>query len=98
MISYYTAFSYDEPIVIQPGDDIQTTCVYRSEDRTEMVYFGDGTQEEMCFAFLLYYPKENAASASKLINLFFCFGRKQTLVKVAFQFVCIFIDIYTTLN
>ena len=90
MISYYTVFSYDEPIVIQPGDDIQTTCVYRSEDRTEMVYFGDGTQEEMCFAFLLYYPKENAASASKLINLFFVLVANKHWSKLHFN-SCVFL-------
>ena len=36
---------------VQPGDSFRTTCYYR--DGTE---FGSSSQEEMCIAFLLYYP------------------------------------------
>lgn len=36
---------------VQPGDSFRTTCYYR--DGTE---FGSSSQEEMCIAFLMYYP------------------------------------------
>ena len=40
-----------EPFEIQPGDGFRTTCYYR--DGTT---FGYSSQEEMCQAYLLYYP------------------------------------------
>jgi len=35
-------------VAIQPGDKIQTTCVYNSNDREEKTKFGLSTYDEMC--------------------------------------------------
>mmetsp|Transcript_57812 Transcript_57812/g.172583 ORF Transcript_57812/g.172583 Transcript_57812/m.172583 type:complete len:765 (-) Transcript_57812:119-2413(-) len=43
---------------LMPGDEIVMTCVYDTSSRTEDVAFGDGSQDEMCFATMLYYPEK----------------------------------------
>ncbi|XP_065846011.1 DBH-like monooxygenase protein 1 [Oscarella lobularis] len=45
-----------EPIKIFPGDILQTICHYNTENRTKVTIGGEGTRDEMCFAFLLVYP------------------------------------------
>ena len=50
MYNYETPIvhTFEEPIVIEPGDEIKTTCHFNSLDgrraRDSTVYFGDGTQ------------------------------------------------------
>lgn len=39
------------PYQVEPGDSFRTTCYYRDGNK-----FGLSSQEEMCIAFLLYYP------------------------------------------
>ncbi|KAJ8304611.1 hypothetical protein KUTeg_018194 [Tegillarca granosa] len=50
---------YDTPVKIEPGDELETTCVYQSIGNNYTTRFGEDTTSEMCFAFLSYYPKEN---------------------------------------
>lgn len=47
----------DTDIVIEPGDRIQTTCIYDSTGRTETTEGGVASDEEMCINFMMYYPK-----------------------------------------
>ena len=44
-----------EPFTIEPGDSFRTKCNYKS---TDDVVFGRGSQQEMCIAFLFYYPRK----------------------------------------
>ena len=44
-----------EPFEIQPGDSFRTTCQYKSSNNT---VFGLSSQNEMCIAFLMYYPRQ----------------------------------------
>lgn len=37
-----------------PGDAFRTKCYFRGDSKT---IFGSGSQEEMCMAFLYYYPR-----------------------------------------
>ncbi|XP_077997624.1 DBH-like monooxygenase protein 1 homolog [Glandiceps talaboti] len=59
----YYDFNYQEinkltdEIVLKPGDGLITTCVYDSSKRDKITYGGDGTQQEMCLAFLYVYPR-----------------------------------------
>ncbi|XP_060604716.1 uncharacterized protein LOC132757452 isoform X2 [Ruditapes philippinarum] len=61
-------YNYDDPIlhefvdgvIVSPGDELKTTCVYKSTSRHNMTYFGDDTDDEMCFSFLTYFPAENS--------------------------------------
>ena len=42
-----------------PGDEIRTSCTYTSVNKNKTVYFGDGTNDEMCYGFLNYHPAQN---------------------------------------
>ena len=44
-----------EPFQILRGDSFRTTCQYNSASGTR---FGQSSQEEMCIAFLWYYPRQ----------------------------------------
>ncbi|XP_052788198.1 dopamine beta-hydroxylase-like isoform X1 [Mya arenaria] len=55
-------YKYKNPITVRPGDELHTTCVWQSLDKTKTVNYGEGTQDEMCFAIFIYYPKENLLS------------------------------------
>ncbi len=43
---------------IQPGDRLVTHCVYASQTKDKATRFGEGTDDEMCFNFLLVYPAD----------------------------------------
>jgi len=61
-------FSYQQitPLVrvIQPGDRINTHCVYdtSSVPANESIYFGSASTDEMCLEFLSYYPRMQISS------------------------------------
>lgn len=44
-------------LVIQPGDEVQTHCIYDSTDRTETTVGGPGTMNEMCWNIVTYWPR-----------------------------------------
>lgn len=45
-----------EPFQVLPGDSFQTTCQYKSNNST---VFGLSSSNEMCIAFLFYWPRQN---------------------------------------
>lgn len=47
---------------IEPGDRLNTHCVYDTTKATKTVTFGVATEQEMCMNFLIYYPAENAGT------------------------------------
>jgi len=49
-------FDLDEPITLNKGDKLVTTCTYEN-DTAQTVNFGEDTGNEMCFNFALYYPQ-----------------------------------------
>jgi hypothetical protein len=49
------AYPNDPPIVINPGDELVSTCTYDNPG-SSTVYFGEGTSDEMCFNFAMVYP------------------------------------------
>jgi len=48
---FNTQISYPTPATINPGDTLSTTCTYATPTP-----FGQGTNEEMCYNFVLAYP------------------------------------------
>ncbi|XP_077367206.1 DBH-like monooxygenase protein 2 homolog isoform X2 [Festucalex cinctus] len=42
---------------VKPGDDIVVECSYSTSDRSEATQMGLATTDEMCLAFLLFYPQ-----------------------------------------
>lgn len=51
-------YHFDPPVEMLPGDELKTSCTYRSPYTDKTVYFGEGTQDEMCYGFITYYPKQ----------------------------------------
>jgi len=41
-----------------PGDEMHMKCVYDTSSRTQETAFGDLTQTEMCYAVMIYYPRQ----------------------------------------
>ncbi|XP_060069273.1 dopamine beta-hydroxylase-like [Ylistrum balloti] len=51
---------HDPPIEVKPGDEIRLTCTFDSltgaRQRNHSLYFGEGSDAEMCYAFVTYFP------------------------------------------
>ncbi|XP_033104846.1 DBH-like monooxygenase protein 1 [Anneissia japonica] len=67
-----------EEWIVKPGDDLFVECTYNTMDREAATFSGAATTDEMCLAFLSYYPKANAGKCyntpnpntlEKLLNL-----------------------------
>ena len=56
-----TAAHFNPPVTLSPGDELRTTCIYDTKKKRKTTYYGDGTFDEMCFAFVSYYPKMNTS-------------------------------------
>ena len=54
-----TSTNFNPPVTLFPGDELRTTCIYDTKKKIKTTYYGDGTYDEMCFAFMNYYPKMN---------------------------------------
>ncbi|CAG2210324.1 unnamed protein product [Mytilus edulis] len=60
-------YNYDSPVEnkystavqVLPGDEIVTTCKFKSLSRPKTTFYGDATSDEMCFGFLAFYPAAN---------------------------------------
>jgi hypothetical protein len=52
---YQTNYMMDPPVVLQPGDSIESTCTWQNEGFSS-VGFGQSTKQEMCYQFALSYP------------------------------------------
>ncbi|PVD37031.1 hypothetical protein C0Q70_04024 [Pomacea canaliculata] len=50
----------DNIVTVLPGDYLRLTCLFSSKDgaqkRTQTIYFGEGSDGEMCYAFISYFP------------------------------------------
>ncbi|KAJ8322183.1 hypothetical protein KUTeg_000654, partial [Tegillarca granosa] len=56
--------NYNPPKQILPGDDLRLSCVYDTQGANSSVRSGSENNDELCSAFLLYYPKLNWDSYS----------------------------------
>ncbi|XP_067141854.1 DBH-like monooxygenase protein 1 homolog [Centruroides vittatus] len=65
----YYDFKYQDGTVLSkevkilPSDHLTVECVYDSTDRVSNTLGGLGTQQEMCLAFILYYPRIAVAAS-----------------------------------
>ncbi|KAG0721914.1 MOXD1 1 [Chionoecetes opilio] len=66
--NYQSTRVLKEEIRLLPGDTLLTECYYDSSNRTMPTFGGFGTKEEMCLAFIGYYPR---------VNLFSCTSKPQ---------------------
>ncbi|KDR14580.1 MOXD1-like protein 1 [Zootermopsis nevadensis] len=60
--NYQQARVLPEEVAVFPGDELVTECVYQTPNRTEPTFGGYSTKEEMCLAFVLYYPRTQLAA------------------------------------
>jgi len=64
----YYDFNYQDftpvNVTLFPGDTLRVDCTYNSMSRTQPTPFGLSTREEMCVAFLAYWPKIDFIAAS----------------------------------
>lgn len=44
------------PVDLMPGDQLLTSCIYDTSDETQPVGWGQTAHDEMCFAYIYYYP------------------------------------------
>jgi cytochrome c551/c552 len=66
---FNTQISYPTPAVINPGDTLSTTCTFATPTP-----FGQGTNEEMCYNFVLAYPAGHLAQLLQLLRKNDCTG------------------------
>ncbi|MDD9941260.1 MAG: hypothetical protein OXU20_09500 [Myxococcales bacterium] len=50
-----TTYMLDQPVVINAGDRLRTTCKYQNS-KSVSVGYGEGSDEEMCYLFTTAYP------------------------------------------
>ncbi|XP_063889884.1 DBH-like monooxygenase protein 1 [Scylla paramamosain] len=68
-----------QEVTVLPGDSFILECQYDARHKTVPTFGGEGTQEEMCLAFLMYYPKISMSwchSFPKLENIYRPLGVK----------------------
>ncbi len=46
----------DKSVTLKPGDKVSTRCAWDNPTNKD-VHFGETTSDEMCFGFLMYYPR-----------------------------------------
>lgn len=59
------SYSYDspalipiEPLVFEPGDSIRVNCTFDTSALRNITIYGEGTLDEMCIGYLIYYPTQ----------------------------------------
>ncbi|XP_023716021.1 MOXD1 homolog 1 isoform X2 [Cryptotermes secundus] len=78
--SYQQSRILPHEVAVLPGDELVTECVYQTPNRTEPTFGGYSTKQEMCLAFLLYYPRTQLAGCYSMtpVKYFFeTFGVRQ---------------------
>uniref|UniRef100_A0A8C5WU91 DOMON domain-containing protein n=1 Tax=Laticauda laticaudata TaxID=8630 RepID=A0A8C5WU91_LATLA len=58
-----------KPVILKPGDEFLVECHYQSTGRTETIFGGPSTLNEMCLIFLFYYPRNNISNCIGLLDI-----------------------------
>lgn len=58
-----TTYEAAPDTVVNPGDVLMTTCKYQNPGDA-FIYFGERTEDEMCFDFVLAWPLDAFANAA----------------------------------
>jgi mono/diheme cytochrome c family protein len=66
---FNTQIGYSTPAVVHKGDTLTTTCTYAKPTQ-----FGEGTNDEMCYNFVLAYPAGGLAQAFQFLRKNDCSG------------------------
>ena len=57
---------YDEPVLVDGSNQIDVTCTWDTSNRTTPTFWGEGTTDEMCLAFV-YATRTNGGPVSDLL-------------------------------
>jgi len=80
--NYQTQVAKTPHTVVKPGDRLLLKCTYDTSQRTDVTYGGASGQEEMCLAYLSYFPKHSMHTCDTHIrtgtNLATCAGGNAT--------------------
>ncbi|XP_077202561.1 putative DBH-like monooxygenase protein 2 [Paroedura picta] len=60
-----------ELVTFKVGDEFLVECRYETSDRTSLTFGGPSTLNEMCLAFLFYYPRNNISSCMGYPNIMY---------------------------
>jgi hypothetical protein len=52
-------YMLEKPVKVSKGFTATTVCTYNSQDKSTVTRGGEGSQDEMCYNFVQYYPREN---------------------------------------
>jgi hypothetical protein len=66
---FQTQVSYSTPAVVHKGDTLTTTCTYATPTP-----FGESTNQEMCYNFVLAYPAGALAQLFQVLRKYDCSG------------------------
>ena len=58
LLHSFCGLRYKPEVVLKPGNELMTRCVYNTVSRQENTYYGDDTFNEMCYGIFTYYPAE----------------------------------------
>lgn len=79
---YQEAYNLGNIKTIKPGDNILVECTYDTVNRTKPTWGGLATTDEMCLAFLLYYPAIDVSNCWSHPNMYYLAGTQgKTLVE-----------------
>lgn len=67
--SFDAQVGYPTPAIINPGDSLTTECTYGGP-----AFFGQGTNEEMCYNFVLAYPAGQLSQGGSILRQNNCTG------------------------
>lgn len=59
----------DKPLKIEKGDILTTYCDYDTSNAIKTVIGGDATENEMCYIFVNFFPRENGLSSCMSDNI-----------------------------
>ena len=54
---------------------MKLSCTFKSTSHSSTVYFGDSTQDEMCFAFVSYYPAHPFVKCVQIGDITMCHNK-----------------------
>lgn len=54
--NWQMSFQYQQPVVIEPGDQLHVECAWDNSDNPDDINWGDGTADEMCLG--IFYVTE----------------------------------------
>lgn len=59
---YQQSHAIQKEVNVLPGDELVAECVYSTLNRTKPTLGGYAASEEMCLAFIMYYPRTHLTS------------------------------------